>query len=252
MSTPDGEDRTVGSPASRIDRPGSWVAPGQPPIPAQPGYPGYPTGYAPGDFSGYGYGYPYPVTTVIPRPPRPRVVGLAVGLTWIGIALSGVAAVVDLVMARRYYDEILAESVATGDVPPPPGFETVIGATVTVGVVLGLVMWLLPAAGVATCAVLARRGNNPARIVFAALVGVIALSQICGAGAGFVTLAMPNMVGGETFDTAPPALQAWQTASAGVDAALGVLAAAICVLVLVPPANRFFSPGPGRRFAPQV
>jgi hypothetical protein len=94
------------------------------------------------------------------------------------------------------------------------------------------------------CAVLANRGANPARIVLASLMGLFALVNLCqsaagaagAAGAGFGVL---NRTG---FD------DSW------IDAALSLillgLSITIGVLLLLPSAQRFFSPGPGRRFAP--
>ena len=58
-----------------------------------------------------------------------------------------------------------------------------------------------------------------------------------------VGLFTSGLVGSDADPQAPW----WAVAGQGV---LGVMGVAILVLLLVPPANRYFSAGPGRRFAP--
>jgi hypothetical protein len=90
-------------------------------------------------------------------------------------------------------------------------------------------------------AVLTRRGANPARIVLASLMGVYALANLCGGTFSLLSAGAESIVAGG--------------ASAGasvLDVLLGVLAVTVGVLLLLPTANRYFSAGPGRRFAPST
>jgi hypothetical protein len=102
------------------------------------------------------------------------------------------------------------------------------------GIGFAVVVWLLPAAGTVVTAVLTGRGSNPARIVLASLMGLFAVAGLCG---GAVAVA------------GAPASAA-QTYSGVMAIGLAVLAATIGVLLILPAANRYFSAGPGRRFAP--
>ena len=76
--------------------------------------------------------------------------------------------------------------------------------------------------------------------MLAVLGGVFALYNACGSAVGLFT---SGLVGSDADPRAPW----WAVAGQGV---LEVMGVAILVLLLVPPANRYFSAGPGRRFAP--
>jgi hypothetical protein len=105
--------------------------------------------------------------------------------------------------------------------------------------VVAIVTWVLPATGAVVTALLTGRGANPARIVLASLMGVYAFSNLCGGTFGLVNL------GGKG-----EAVRNLSILGGLLDVVLGALAVTIGVLVLVPSANRYFSAGPGRRFAP--
>ena len=205
---------------------GNWGAPGQQPPPA---------GY------GYNWGVAYPIgyqpVAWIPRPPRPGVVKVAVTLTVLGVLISGVQIMFDLVNglgAQR--DQIVAQLRDTGNPAP----DNLADTAVNLGIVFAVLFWLLPAAAAMVNALLARRGFNPSRIVLAILMGVFALNDLCGGIFGLVNVSMNGTrirVG---------------TASLIVDLILAIVAVAVGVLVLVPAANRFFSAGPGRRFMPST
>ncbi|MEV1288375.1 hypothetical protein [Micromonospora sp. NPDC049679] len=211
-------------------------------------WPGYPPGYAPGNFGGY----PYPTAVLVPRPPRPRTLDTAVLLTWVGIAISLLAAVTSVVMAARYANDLSARLAPDTGASPPTAVADFISAAPVVGALLSLAFSLAVAAGLATCAVLARRGRESARIVLAAVAGAIALAQLCGsaAGAGTGVLAQSlRQPGVGTMDVS--AFRTWEYVSLGLDAVLGLLALVTCVFLLVPATNRYFRPGPGRQFASQ-
>jgi CubicO group peptidase (beta-lactamase class C family) len=208
-------------------------APGQPPVPhdAPPGY-------------GYNWGLAYPVAGYqpvawIPRPPRPTVVNLAVVLTLLGVLVSAVHLVVNLVFAYSHRDDLISQ-LSRGSQRTTPGLEAVHTAF-GLSIVVAVVFWLLPAAGAVVTALLARRGANAARIVLASLMGVYALNDLCNGVFGLVNPAIGGMTQVRDSRVSPV-----------FDLSLAALAIAIGVLVLVPPAHRFFSAGPGRRFMPST
>jgi hypothetical protein len=184
---------------------------------------------------GYNWGLAYPVgyqpVSWIPRPPRPGVVKVAVIFTMVGVLVSAIQLVINMVYAYHQRGEIVTQ-VNTGTAADADIFNT----AVVVGLAFGVVFWLLPAAGAVVTALLAQRGSNAARIVLASLMGLFALNDLCNGVFGLVS----------------PGFSVSAVRAAGISPAfnlvLAALAVAIGVLVLVPPANRFFSPGPGRRF----
>jgi CubicO group peptidase (beta-lactamase class C family) len=210
----------------------NWPPPGTQPLPGTqppPGLPQAPPGY------GYNWGLAYPVgyqpVSWIPRPPRPAVVKVAVIFTMVGVLVSAIQLVINMVYAYQQRGQIVTQ-VNTGTAADADIFNT----AVVVGLAFGVVFWLLPAAGAVVTALLAQRGSNAARIVLASLMGLFALNDLCNGVFGLVS----------------PGFNVSAVRAAGISPAfnlvLAALAVAIGVLVLVPPANRFFSPGPGRRF----
>jgi hypothetical protein len=229
--------------------PPTWpgLHPAQPePPPAQPDQPAY-LEIDPSQNWGLAYpgyrmaGYVQPV----PRPPRPGAVAVAMYLTYAGVVISGAQAVLDALVTWYRRDAILASASAGG--PPDADVSSIFGTWITVGLVIGLLFWLLPAAGAVVCAELTRRGKNAARIVLACLAGVFALYNLCGAG--FVGVA--GLAGSASTSSGPVPFTSgatWWSTVVGV--LLGGAAVTILVLLVLPATNRYFSPGPGRRFAP--
>lgn len=212
----------------------SWPPPGtnpetQPPqgMPAQQAPPGY----------GYNWGLAYPVgyqpLALVPRPPRPGVVNVAVILTMVGVLVSAVQLAINMRYTYEQRDQIISQlNTGTAGGAGTDMFNTAL----TVGLAIGVLFWLLPAAGAVVTSLLARRGSNASRIVLASLMGVFALSDLCNGVFGLVS---PSV----NVSAVHPA-----RISPVFNLVLAVLAVVIGVLVLVPSANRFFSPGPGRRF----
>ena len=206
----------------------SWPPPGTNPG-TQP--PQAPPGY------GYNWGLAYPVgyqpLALIPRPPRPGVVNVAVILTMIGVLVSAVQLAINMRYTYEQRDQIISQlnTGTAGD-----GGTDMFNTAVTVGLAIGVLFWLLPAAGAVVTSLLARRGSNASRIVLASLMGLFALNDLCN---GVFGLFSP----GVTVSAVHPA-----RISSVFNLVLAALAVVIGVLVLVPSANRFFSPGPGRRF----
>ncbi len=243
-------------PHAAAPQPGPGAYPVGPP-PAPGADPGGPPGYAypvvdPQQNWGMAYPghHPQAYGELVPRPPKPPVVGVATGLTWLGIALSGVLTIANGAWTWANREKLLAD--ATRDAPTGVDLESTYTAAMTFALVLSGVMWLLPAAGAAVAAVLTGRGRNPARITLACLAGVFALVQFCGAGANLLvgTLAEATADAGPANPFGSAASQpGWYTAG---QALLGALGVAILVLLLLPATNRYFSAGPGKRFAPEA
>jgi hypothetical protein len=189
---------------------------------------------------GYEHGYQwgahpppgYEPVYLAPRPPRPGTVNLALTLTYIGVGVATVDFLLNVALSW------LNRSSLSGSGSP---FGTV--GVMTVFVVASVLGWLLPAAGTVACAILARRGANPARIVLASLMGLFALINLCQTVAGTVSV-------GALMASRTPGLTGESWIHAGVSLIQFGLAVTIGVLLLVPSAQRYFSPGPGRRFAP--
>jgi hypothetical protein len=172
-------------------------------------------------------------------------VSLATQLTYLGVILSGIYVAFGSLYSWSRRDDLIAS--ATRDAPPDTVVPVMVNTSLTVGLIIGVLSWLLPAAGTVVCIEFARRGSNAARVVLACLTGVFALYNVCGAGGGLLFLA----AGGDTGDgLSITSDQIWWTAP--TQALLAGLAIAIMVMLLIPSANRYFSAGPGRRFAPSL
>lgn len=253
--TPDDRAQPSGPPALPkappvSDQPtGGWVA-DAPAAPAGGWSPAGPPG-------GYAYAYPDPAqnwglaqpaaagyVALVPRPPRPAAVRAAVVLAYLGAGLSGVQTLLSYLYQWSHRQELI--NAATADAPAGgPNMESMLNTSLVVGIVVGAVVWLLAAAGTVVCAALTNRGRNPARIVLACLAGLFALSNLCGAGAA---LLISGARASQAMPTAFSARLPWWSPT--LQAVLGLMAVALLVLVLLPSANRYFSPGAGRRFAP--
>jgi hypothetical protein len=110
--------------------------------------------------------------------------------------------------------------------------------------------WVALAAGVVVCTLLAQRGRNPARIILAVLAGVMAVSNLLSLGGVWFGYLLREQLANDPDNPVSAALQVrvpwWATAGTGV---LAALALGILISLILPASNRYFSPGPGRRFA---
>ena len=119
------------------------------------------------------------------------------------------------------------------------------------GSVLGIVVnvllfWLVPGAGAVVAALLSARGANPARIVLASVMGLFALVNVCQAGGvGFSASALTTMRG---FTGGNLVGSGWIWGDVVLHVIEFGLALTIGILLIVPAANAYYSPGPGRRF----
>ncbi len=171
----------------------------------------------------------YQPVYLVPRPPRPKAVNLAVILTYVGVTVATVNVVVGLLLARARGD-LTPVTVSSG----PNPVSVPIWLIIVLAVLIGLV---LPAGGAVVSAIFTGRGSNAGRIVLASLMGLYALVSLCqGAGA----LAGPAGGGAGAF------------VEAGFDLVEVGLAGTVGVLLLVPAAGGYFTPGPGRRFTDRV
>jgi hypothetical protein len=213
--------------------------------PAQFGY-GYPGGYA----APYGAFAPAQFETVVPRPPRPAVVTIAIIATLVGVVVSGLKVLGDLVFTLSYRTEMAdalarqqeLEKQATDAPFDMQDFLTGYVLAISVG---WAIAWLLAAVGATICAALAGRGRNGARVTLAVLAGLFVLAAPCSSLFSPVTVLLDDPGLADTAST-------WFVVSVLLAGALALVAVLILVLLLVPPANRFFRPGPGRRFASQT
>jgi hypothetical protein len=157
------------------------------------------------------------------------VVNLAVLLTYVGVAVATVEVVVEFLLSR-----------ASGDLKPEtvyPGPSPVIVPVWLIVALVVLIGLVLPAGGAVVTAIFSTRGSNGARIVLASLMGLYALVSLCQ-GAGTLTGSQSGGAGAFVL--------------AGLNLVEVGLAVTIGVLLLVPAAGAYFTPGPGRRFANRV
>jgi hypothetical protein len=200
-----------------------------------------PTGYGQGPAYQWGMAAPPPGSEpvyLVPRPPRPGVVHVAVILTYIGLAVAALELVITLVI------DVQTRSSVSGLSDSNPGVHPVVQVDPAVTVVFDAVtLWLIPGAGAVVTAVLSARGANPARIVLASMMGLFTLVNLCqAAGVGLVSN-LNAMTGDRVVEGT------WLWLAAALHLVLIGLAVAIGVLLIVPAANRYYLPGPGRRFA---
>jgi len=240
--------------------PTGWTNPN--PIPNQsqpewppPAYPTPPEAYptpAPypavvNPYQNWGLSYlPGPVEMVVRRPPRPGVVSAAIGLVYSGIVLSAAEYTISYYMQWQLRDDLVAQTVDATNVDPVDATQL---ATTSMGIAIAIVafVWLVVAASVVICAVLANRGRNGARITLAVILGILALANLCSAGNTFGSLLLaPDPPASEAFNS--EALLPWWMGVPPV--ILVAVCVAAAVLLLIPPANRYFNAGAGRRFIP--
>ncbi len=211
-------------------------APGYPPQAYAPAYPPVPPGYV----TDWGLAQPMPgyqPVMWVPRPPRPASLNLAIALSVLGIVVSGIEQAYSLSWLHSHRD-LLTTGVNTSGPDATP--FAVVSAALDAVVVISIVVWLIPVAGVIVTSILTARGANAARIVLACLMGVFALDNICG---GVSTLSGAFTTGTFQMERGPAITPYLQLFLAG-------LAILIGILLLLPSTNRFLSAGPGRRFVP--
>jgi len=147
---------------------------------------------------------------LVPRPPRPTVVKVGV--------VSAVS--VPVVAALGVVLVMLQGSAEVGFVALPS--------------------WLVLAAPIGVCAYFTHLGANLARKLLCAVLVAVTLGCGCGLGPLLSGMSVPGAAGTET-----PFVSLTATVLV-----LAAIALVTVVLLLTPTANRYFFPGPGRRFDP--
>jgi hypothetical protein len=190
---------------------------------------------------------------LVPRPPRPANVGMAIMLAYAGVGLALVFQTANSIYQWTNRERLFGPVYSN----PPPGVDVkdVVDTSTMFGLVLGGLLWLLVAVGVVVCTVLTARKKNAARIVLAVAMGVLGLYNLCGvAAASFL-----RVIGEHMAQQSSQAQVNFSLAAAGVtwwavtaQALLGVVAIIVFVLLVVPSANRYFVAGAGRRFVPDA
>ena len=242
----------------------------RPPVPGAP-TPGYgpvasapPPGSGPDDATPMYYAMPDPnqnwglnpnsgvrYEVLVPRPPRPMTVTVGLMLTYVGVGVALVYLVINSISEWTTRDQVAADAARA----QASGIDT--SSLVGVVLVIAAVFWVLVASGLVICAIIANRGSNGARITLASLMGVLGVYQLCTAiSAGALkAIASSDTPSGDQSATSPFA--AFNASSANIhwwsyvgSSLLAVIALIVFVLLIIPPTNRYFSAGPGRRFAP--
>ncbi|MEV6595366.1 hypothetical protein AB0M36_00725 [Actinoplanes sp. NPDC051346] len=243
--------RPVPAPSAGPHQPAHPVASPNPGPNPGPGFgPNPGPGFGPNLGPGFGPGHPWPgqpggpppgYLVPVPRPPKPFSVRVAMILTWVGLALSGL-----LTVAVMVYLWIVRAELSTGD-----GWVAYIPSLLTVLLVVVPINWLLPAVGIMINAVKAGRGKNSARVALVCLLGYCVLTQ----GGVFLN---GLFSGAEALASSAGADYDWDLMSGlpvvfvAVQGICVLLALGIGILLLVPATNRYFSPGPGKRFLPEA
>lgn len=210
--------------------------PGAPGYPPPPGYPAVPPGYV----ADWGLAQPMPgyqPVLWVPRPPRPASLNLAVALSVLGIVVSGIEQALGLSWLYSHRD-LLTSGINNSNTEAVP--FAIAGAAMDVIVIISILVWLIPVAGVIVTSVLTMRGANAARIVLASLMGLFLLDNVCSGLGTFSGLLNSGSLAADRGPAVQPYLQLL----------LAGLALVIGILLLLPSVNRFLSAGPGRRFMP--
>lgn len=216
-------------------------------VPASPPAAGYP------GMGGSPPGGP-PPPQLVPRPPRPMIVFVATVLTLVAAAFAFADVFVSYFLVSGTRDGLRTWSEAAGDstedIRAMTEFFDLVGGTTAI---VSGVIYLLGAGGVIACAVLALRGSNPARITQVVLVGVYASGIFCCRGYSIVQFwAVESVLNSPDYQSSGrgplelPTGLVW--ASTALNVLLCLMSAAIFVLLLLPAANRYFSPGAGKQF----
>lgn len=190
------------------------------------------------------YYYPYgsPLDTPIVRPPRPTVVMAAAVLTYVGVALSGLKAAAELAMTLTYRDDIVRLMQEQRQFSGNNGrfdMQTFLNAYITAIPVAFLMIWLLGGVGAVICAMRSARGSNGARITLAALSGLFVVGALC---MGFFTTL--SVLSNHEKSSVRNIGIAWTVASIGGGVILAGIALTVLILLFVPKARRYFTPGP--------
>lgn len=203
---------------------------------------------------------PYPTAAVPPKPPRPAVVTIAFYLQLVTAALPLV--VVAMLIGRAlHYDSLIDEAAQLTHPDPADVSSERVGNVF--GTVVPGVLCLLFAAGLAGLAVPVRRGGNVTRILTLVLSG-LPLLFVLGPGGGLMGLPLAFMTdpgslpddptldapvdtsASDQFwtalDKADGAPDVWVIIAAVAGVLLAVALTVLVVLLLVPPAHRFFVP----------
>jgi hypothetical protein len=242
-------DPNWASPSGPGFQPPGGPPPGGPPAEDQP----QPVAYAvPGQQQNWGLAVPgMSYAILVPRPPRPGTVGVATALAYAGVAIGLAYEVLNSIYSWRNRNQLF------GDVTSQPGIDQrqLVDASTTFGLVFSGVLSLLVAAGVVVCAILTTRKKNPARITLAVLLGVLGLYNLCSVGGAGAFMALDQSLEERGTSSSSLTIMAasqitWWTIAA--QALLAVTALIGFVLLVVPPTNRYFVAGAGRRFAPEV
>jgi hypothetical protein len=235
-----------------------------PPAPVPPGAPGpqsapqlaflYPTGDPQQN-----WGLAVPVGAgrpemLVPRPPKPASAGLATLLAYIGVGLSVVYLVANSIYQYQNKDRVIDEALTGLSKAEADQARSIMGTFMGGAVIFTAVLYLLIAAGVVVCTALTVRKKNPARIVLAATMGVLGAYNLCQVGSGGLVAAVgPTMqrraqATGVNYTDVSSQITWWSVA---LQALLAVIALTVFVMLIVPTSNKYFSPGAGRRFAPE-
>jgi hypothetical protein len=190
---------------------------------------------------------------LVPRPPRPATVGVALALAYVGVAVAAVTETANGI----YQWSNRAQIFSTVETTAPTGVDArrLVDASATLGLVIAGLMYLVVAAGVITCAVLANRKKNGARVTLAAAMGVVGLYNLCGLGSSALVGSLTDRLARDSpnstfnFTAASAQVPWWALVGQGV---LAAIALTVFVLLILRPTNRYFVAGAGRRFAPEV
>jgi hypothetical protein len=192
---------------------------------------------------------------LVPRPPRPATAYVAIVLTYISVAVALIYCAINSIEQwnnRDAYLTDLQQSSRNTGIDMTSLMRNSLGGAL----IFTAVLWILVGAALVICAVTASRGNNGSRIALAAAMGVLGLYQLCGAVSAGLSTSLASQAQ-DAPDNSPFAgftalskdIHWWSYVGPSL---LSVIAISIFVLLLVPPTNRYFSAGAGRRFAPKV
>ncbi|WP_412738822.1 hypothetical protein [Krasilnikovia sp. MM14-A1259] len=164
---------------------------------------------------------------------------MAMILTWGGLGLSGLLAAAAMVY-------LWAARPETGN--SRDGWAPWVNGLLAGMLVFVVLSWSLPAVGIVLSAVRAGRGSNSARVTLAGVLSFCAMTH----GGMVVTFlsawmeSVPASEGRPGYDWNLMSAMPWVLLAA--QAVCCAIAIAVVILLVVPATNRYFSPGPGKRF----